>query len=40
MPDLEISEVVLIHFNIVYNDYQHDSKVLHTFTTINRLVNY
>ena len=30
MPHLEITEVVLIHCNIV-NDYQHDSKVLYTF---------
>ena len=28
---LEITEVVLVHCNIVNNDYQHDSKVLHTF---------
>ena len=27
----EITEVALIHFNIVNNDYQHDSKVLHAF---------
>ena len=25
MPHLEITEVVLVHFNIVNNDYQHDS---------------
>ena len=24
-------EVVLVHFNIVNNDYQKDSRVLHTF---------
>ena len=28
---LEITEVVLVHFNIVNNDYQQDSRVLHTF---------
>ena len=28
---LEITEVVLIHCNIVNNDYQQDSRVLHTF---------
>ena len=28
---LEITEVVLIHCNIVNNDYQQDSKVLYTF---------
>ena len=28
---LEITEVVLVHCNIVNNDYQQDSKVLYTF---------
>ena len=28
---LEITEVVLIHFNIVNYDYQQDSRVLYTF---------
>ena len=28
MPYLEITEVVLVHFNIVNNDYQQDSRVL------------
>ena len=31
MPHLEISEVVLVHCNIVNNDYQQDSRVLYTF---------
>ena len=31
MPRLEITEVVLIHCNIVHNDYQQDSRVLYTF---------
>ena len=31
VPRLEITEVVLIHCNIVTNDYQQDSRVLHTF---------
>ena len=31
MPHLEVTEVVLIHFNIVNNDYQQDSRVLYTF---------
>ena len=31
VPHLEISEVVLIHSNIVNNNYQQDSRVLHTF---------
>ena len=28
---LEITEVVLVHCNIVDNDYQQDSRVLYTF---------
>ena len=28
---LKINEVVLVHCNIVNNDYQHDSRVLYTF---------
>ena len=28
---LEISEVVLVHCDIANNDYQRDSRVLHTF---------
>ena len=31
MPNLEINEVVLVHGNIVNNDYQYDSTVLYTF---------
>ena len=31
MPHLEITEVVIIHCNIVNNDYQQDSRVLRTF---------
>ena len=31
IPNLEINEVVLVHCNIVNNDYQQDSGVLHTF---------
>ena len=31
MPHLEITEVVLVHCDIVNNDYQQDSRVLHTF---------
>ena len=33
VPRLEISELVLIHCNIVSNDYQQDSRVLHTFVS-------
>ena len=31
MSHLEIIEVVLVHCNIVNNDYQHDLRVLYTF---------
>ena len=31
VPHLEINEVLLVHFNIVNNDYQQDSRVLHTY---------
>ena len=31
MPHFEIIEVVLIHFNIISNDYQQDSAALYTF---------
>ena len=33
VPHLEITEVVLVHCNIVNNDYQQDSSVLYTFAT-------
>ena len=32
-PHLEITEVVLIHCNIVSNNYQQDSRVLYTFVS-------
>ena len=31
VPYLEITEVVLVHCNIVYNYYQQNSRVLYTF---------
>ena len=31
MPNLEIMGIVLVHWDIVNNDYQHDSRLLHTF---------
>ena len=31
VPHLEITEVVLVHYNIVNNDYQQDTRVLCTF---------
>ena len=36
VPNLEIIEVVLVHCNIVNNDYQEDSRVLYTFV-LNKL---
>ena len=30
-PYLEITEVTLIHFNVVNDSYQQNSRVLHTF---------
>ena len=43
VPHLEIAEVVLVHCEIVNNEYQQDSRVLYTYThlfQINRLVVY
>ena len=31
VPHLEITEAILVHCNIVHNDYQQDSRVLYTF---------
>ena len=31
VPHLEITDLVLVHSNIVNNDYQQDSRVLHKF---------
>ena len=31
VPDLEIVELVLVHCNLVNNDYQRDSRILYTF---------
>ena len=31
VPYLEVTEVILVHYNIVNNDYQQDSRVLYTF---------
>ena len=33
VPKLESAEVVLVHCNLVNNDYQHTSKVLFSFVT-------
>ena len=37
VPKLESVEVVLIHFNLVKNDYQHTQKVLFTFAPNKKL---
>ena len=31
VPHLKITKVVLVHYNIVKNNYQQDSRVLHKF---------
>ena len=31
LPHLEIVELVLVHCNLVNNDYQQDSRILYTF---------
>ena len=36
VPQLEITEVVLVHCDIVNNDYKHDSRVLYTFVPNKR----
>ena len=33
VPHLEITEVGLVHYNIVNNDYQQDSRVLYTYVS-------
>ena len=36
MPHLEITELVLVHCNLVNNDYQQDSRILYTFVPNKR----
>ena len=31
VPHLDITEVILVHCNLVNNDYQQDSRILYTF---------
>ena len=40
VPHLEITEVVLVHCNIVNNDYQQDSRLSYTLFLINHLLVY
>ena len=37
---LEITEVILVHCNIVNNNYQQELRVLYAFVLINHLINY
>ena len=39
IPHLEITQIVLVYYNIVNNVYQQDSIVLLAFRVINHLVN-
>ena len=39
VPNLEITEVVLVHCNIVNNDYQQDSRVLYTKKSFGQLLD-
>ena len=39
VPLLEITKVVLVHRNIVNNDYQQDSRVLYTFVPSESFVS-
>ena len=38
LSHLEITELVLVHWNIVNNDYELDSRVLYTFVSNKSLV--
>ena len=40
VPHLEIVELVLVHCNLFNNDYQQDSRILHTFVSNKLLVVY
>ena len=43
VPHLEINEPVLVHFDIVFNDYQQYSRVLYTFAqnkSFGQLLHY
>ena len=31
VPHLEVAELILVHYNLVNNDYQQDSRILYTF---------
>ena len=37
---LKLTEVVLVHYNIVNNDYHHNSRVLYTFVPFWSIIRY
>ena len=37
VPNLEVVEVVLVHCNLVNNDYQQESRILYTFVPNKRI---
>ena len=37
VPNLEVVEVVLVHCNLVNNDYQQESRILYTF--VPKIIN-
>ena len=39
-PNREITEVVLVHCNMVNNDYQQDSRVIYTFVPNKSFTRY
>ena len=40
VPHLEIAELILIHCNLVNNNYQQNSRILYTFTPDKSMVVY
>ena len=40
VPNLEITEVVLVYCSIVNNDFQQDSRVLYTFVPNKSVIRY
>ena len=39
VPQLEVAELVLVHCNLVNNDYQQDSRILYTFVPNKKFGN-
>ena len=40
VPHLEITEVLLVHCNIINNDYQQDSRILYKFVPNKSIIRY